>query len=262
MSIYFLLQGYTVRGNLYLFANSNHNGGLTMFVAENLAKIIENMNRAVSKAKQMNRSHSDDVKLVAVTKNHSVSAIEEAIAAGVVSIGENRIQEALEKSLTLKDKVEWQLIGHLQTNKVRQAVALFDMIQSVDSEKLAVEINRIAGKLSKRQDILMQVNAANEDTKFGISSKDVMPLAKVISQLENVRLCGLMTVAPFYENTELTRPVFREMYQLFTELKEANLENTNIEWLSMGMTNDYIVAIEEGSNLVRIGTGIFGQREY
>ncbi len=233
-----------------------------MFVAENLAKIIENVNRAVGKAKQIHTSNSDYVKLVAVTKNHSVPAIEEAIAAGVLSIGENRVQEALDKALTLKDKVEWQLIGHLQTNKVRQAVSLFDMIQSVDSERLAVEIDRVARKLNKRQDILMQINVANEDTKFGISAKQVMALARLISNLENVRLCGLMTVAPFYENTELTRPVFREMYQLFMELKEANLENTSIEWLSMGMTNDYVVAIEEGSNLVRIGTGIFGQREY
>ncbi|WP_378952062.1 YggS family pyridoxal phosphate-dependent enzyme [Pelosinus sp. sgz500959] len=233
-----------------------------MFVTENLTKIMENINHAITRANQINMIKLDDVKLVAVTKNHSVLTIEKAIAAGVVAIGENRIQEALDKSLTLTGKVEWQLIGHLQTNKVRQAVSLFDMIQSVDSERLAIEINRVAKKINKRQDILMQINVANEDTKFGISAKEVMPLARVISNLENVRLCGLMTVAPFYENTELTRPIFREMYQLFMGLKEANLPNTSIEWLSMGMTNDYSVAIEEGSNLVRIGTGIFGQREY
>lgn len=233
-----------------------------MFVAENLAKIMENITHAAVKASQIHKKKSDSVKLVAVTKNHSVLAIEEAIAAGVTAIGENRIQEALDKSLTLTKKVEWQLIGHLQTNKVRQAVSLFDMIQSVDSERLAVEINRAAGKINKRQDVLLQINAANEDTKFGISPQEMMPLAQLISKLENIRLCGLMTVAPFYEDTELTRPVFREMYRLFMELKEAKLENTAIEWLSMGMTNDYIVAIEEGSNLVRIGTGIFGQRNY
>ena len=233
-----------------------------MFVAENLARIIENMNYAIAKANGKNKNKSEYVKLVAVTKNHNVPAIEEAIAAGVSSIGENRIQEALDKSLSLTGKVEWQLIGHLQTNKVRQAVSLFDMIQSVDSERLAVEINRAASKINKRQDVLLQVNVANEDTKFGISAKEVMPLARLITNLENVRLCGLMTVAPFYENTELTRPVFKEMYQLFMELKAGNLENSNIAWLSMGMTNDYVVAIEEGSNLVRIGTGLFGQRQY
>lgn len=233
-----------------------------MFVAENLANIVENIHHAVTRRNQINMSPSEDVTVVAVTKNHSVSAIEEAIAAGVVVIGENRVQEALDKSLILTQKVEWQLIGHLQTNKVRQAVSLFDMIQSVDSERLAIEINRVAGKMNKRQKILMQINVANEDTKFGISSNEVMPLARLISKLENVHLCGLMTVAPFYEDVELARPVFREMYQLFRELKEANLENTDIDWLSMGMTNDYRVAIEEGSNLVRIGTGLFGQREY
>jgi len=233
-----------------------------MFIAENLAQIIENINSAANKTSNIGEKISDDVKLVAVTKNHSVLAMEEAIAAGVMAIGENRIQEAFEKAETLKNHVEWHLIGHLQTNKVRQAVSLFDMIQSVDSERLAMEINRAAGKIAKRQDVLIQINVANEDTKFGISAKDVMSLAQFISNLEHVRLCGLMTVAPFYENTELTRPIFREMYQLFMKLRDAKLVNTKVEWLSMGMTQDYMVAVEEGSNLVRIGTGIFGQRQY
>jgi len=225
-----------------------------MFIAENLAHIIENINGATNKA--------NHVKLVAVTKNHDVFAMEEAITAGVMAIGENRIQEAVEKAQSLTSCVEWHLIGHLQTNKVRQAVSLFDMIQSVDSERLAIEIDHAAAKIAKRQDILIQINVANEDTKFGISAKDVMSLGRFISNLEHVRLCGLMTVAPFNENTELTRPIFREMYQLFIELRDANLVNTKVEWLSMGMTHDYQVAVEEGSNLVRIGTGIFGQRQY
>ena len=233
-----------------------------MFIAENLAQIIENINSTANKTSNIGEKISDRVKLVAVTKNHSVLAMEEAIAAGVMAIGENRIQEAIDKAQTLKTNVEWHLIGHLQTNKVRQAVSLFDMIQSVDSERLAMEINRAAGKIAKRQDVLIQINVANEDTKFGISAKDVMSLAQLISNLEHVRLCGLMTVAPFYENTELTRPIFREMYQLFMKLRDAKLVNTKVEWLSMGMTKDYMVAVEEGSNLVRIGTGIFGQRQY
>jgi len=233
-----------------------------MFIAENLAHILENINIAANKANNIGRNITDRVKLVAVTKNQSVSAIREAIAAGVMAIGENRIQEAVDKAQSLDIPVEWQLIGHLQTNKVRHAVSLFDMIQSVDSERLAVEIDRAAGKIGKRQDILLQVNAANEDTKFGISAREVMSLGRIINNLENVRLCGLMTVAPFYENTELARPIFREMFKLFVELRDANLVNTKIEWLSMGMTNDYMVAVEEGSNLVRIGTGIFGQRQY
>ena len=233
-----------------------------MFIAENLAQIIENINIAAHKANNIGKKISDSVKLLAVTKNNNVLAIREAITAGVLAIGENRIQEAIDKAQTLNQQVEWQLIGHLQTNKVRQAVALFDMIQSVDSERLAIEIDRAAGKIAKRQDILMQINVANEDTKFGISASQILSLGRFISNLEHVRLCGLMTVAPFYENIEKTRPIFREMHQLFMELRDANFENTQVEWLSMGMTNDYIVAVEEGSNLVRIGTGIFGQRQY
>lgn len=232
-----------------------------MSIRVNLTQVIENINSAVSRTSN-SLNGSKDVKLVAVTKNHDVPAIREAIAAGAIAIGENRIQEATQKAQMLKEKVEWHLIGHLQTNKVRQAVQLFDLIHSVDSEKLALEINRIAGALNKRQDVLIQINMANEDTKFGIASKNALALGKSISNLEYVRLCGVMTIAPFYENIEQTRPLFRNMYQLFMEFKDANLANTNIEWLSMGMTNDYIVGVEEGSNLVRIGTGIFGQRQY
>lgn len=233
-----------------------------MLIAENLAQIIGNINNAVNRASAIRINGSDHVKLVAVTKNHTVSEMQEAIRAGVLAIGENRIQEALDKSHSLSVPVEWQLIGHLQTNKVRLAVSLFDLIQSVDSERLATEIDRAAGKINKKQDVLIQVNVANEDTKFGIAASDVTSLAQFISNLEHVRLCGLMTVAPFYENAEQARPIFREMYQLFMGLRDTQLSNTNIEWLSMGMTNDYIIAVEEGANLVRIGTGIFGQRQY
>lgn len=233
-----------------------------MSISENLTEIIGNITNAVNRTSSTRIHIGNSVKLVAVTKNHETPAIQEAIAAGVMAIGENRIQEATKKAQTIGQQVEWHLIGHLQTNKVRQAVELFDMIHSVDSERLAVEIDRVAGILGKRQDILMQINMANEDTKFGISSKDAFMLGRAISNLEHVRLCGIMTIAPFYENRELVRPIFRSMYELFMELKTANLAHTNIEWLSMGMTNDYMIGVEEGSNLVRIGTGIFGQRQY
>lgn len=233
-----------------------------MSIIANLTQIIENIHSAVHKRNNTLMNESKGVKLVAVTKNHDVAAIREAIAAGVIAIGENRIQEATKKAQLLQEKVEWHLIGHLQTNKARQAVQLFDLIHSVDSEKLALEIDRTAGALGKRQDILIQINMANEDTKFGIASKHVFNLANLVSNLEHVRLCGIMTIAPFYEKSEQARPLFRSMYQLFMELKEANIMNTDMRWLSMGMTNDYIVGVEEGSNLVRIGTGIFGQRQY
>jgi pyridoxal phosphate enzyme (YggS family) len=223
-----------------------------MSIVQNIAEIKRKIN-------------NDKVKLIAVTKNHSVTAMLEAITAGITAVGENRVQEMLSKHPAIQTagkQVEWHLIGHLQTNKVRQAVPLADLIHSVDSERLAIEIDRVAGKMGKRQDVLLEINVAGEDSKFGVAASQTLQLAKQISQLEHVRLCGLMTVAPYVEDPEAVRPVFRELYQLFGELKTLQLRNTEIKWLSMGMTNDYLVAVEEGSNLVRIGTGIFGSRQY
>lgn len=223
-----------------------------MTIAQNIAEIQKNIDLT-------------KIKLVAVTKNHSTSAMLEALASGITAVGENRVQEMMAKHPKIQSvgiSPEWHLIGHLQTNKVRQAVPLADLIHSVDSDRLAVEIDKAAGKLGKRQDVLLQVNIADEDSKSGVEAGQALPLATLISQLEHVRLCGLMTIAPFSENPETVRPVFTEMYQLFSELKDLKLANTEITWLSMGMTNDYMVAIEEGSNLVRIGTGIFGSRQY
>lgn len=225
-----------------------------MSISKNLAIIRKNITAAIS-------NNNRNVKLVAVTKTQSPASIREAIAAGITTIGENRVQEALEKYPVLTDNPEWHLIGHLQTNKVRQAVALFDLIQSVDSERLLIEINNAAAKINKCQNILIQVNIAEEESKFGILSGQLWQLVNVATQLENINLCGLMTIAPFYSNPESARPIFRELFFLFQELKSNNLKKSNIEWLSMGMTNDYIIALEEGANIIRIGTGIFGIRQ-
>ncbi|MCE5286903.1 MAG: YggS family pyridoxal phosphate-dependent enzyme [Pelosinus sp.] len=230
-------------------------------VTQNFTNIIKNVNIAL-KQRGNKPGISSDVKVLGVTKNHSTAVIREAIAAGITAIGENRIQEALSKYEELGAIAEWHLIGHLQTNKVKQAVPVFDLIHSVDSERLAVEIDKAAGKINKRQNVLIQVNVAGEETKFGVKSKEVTALARFINNLENVRLAGLMTIAPFYEQPEAARPVFRELYQLFNELKAENLANVKLDYLSMGMTNDYMAAIEEGANLVRIGTGLFGTRKY
>lgn len=229
-------------------------------ILEKLAQIRENIKNSIANRKNIDMS--DDVKLIAVTKNHDIYVMREAIDLGILQIGENRVQEAMEKKSTLDRNVEWNLIGHLQTNKVKQAVALFDVIQSVDSEKLVLEIDHAAKKINKIQDILLQVNVAQEASKFGISSDDVINFATFISELTNVRLCGLMTIAPHYENPELARPIFKELFQLFINLKDKNLSHTEIKWLSMGMTNDYKIAIEEGANVIRVGSGIFGQRQY
>lgn len=229
-------------------------------IAERLAQVKMNIEHSIAR-----RKHSDmpaQVELVAVTKNHDIHAMQEAIDAGVLRIGENRIQEAEKKAAILGRNVSWHLIGHLQTNKVKQAVGLFDLIHSVDSEKLLLEINRIAQAFNKVQNILIQVNIAREDRKFGVPQEDAAKLAKLAGALDHVLLRGLMTIAPHYEDAEMTRPVFREMYALFTELQNMKIPNTDIQCLSMGMSNDYEVAVEEGANIVRIGTGIFGQRQY
>ncbi|MBP2644882.1 MAG: hypothetical protein H6Q75_322 [Firmicutes bacterium] len=233
-----------------------------MIIAENINSIQDQIRAALSRRELSLTGTGNTVKLVAVTKNHPAELACEAISCGMQAIGENRVQEALSKAEKIGHTVEWHLIGHLQTNKVRQAVEQFDLIHSVDSQRLAEEINRIAGKMGKRQDILIQVNVADEDTKFGIRPDELFELTQTASLLEHVRLCGLMTIAPYYEDAEEARPIFKELYRWFSKLKAANIPNTHMEWLSMGMTNDYAVAIEEGANLIRVGTGIFGSRNY
>lgn len=201
------------------------------------------------------------VKLVAVTKTQPPAVLREAFACGLTVMGENRVQEALEKAAELGDlPIEWHLIGHLQTNKSKQAVQLFSLIHSVDSERLAREINRCAAAIGKTQDVLLQVNVAGEETKSGVTPAEAGELAAMISSLPNVRLCGVMTIAPFYDDPEQTRSIFAQARCIFEDLRDLVGKNAAFRWLSMGMTHDYQVAIEEGASLIRIGTGIFGAR--
>lgn len=193
------------------------------------------------------------VKLVAVTKTRTVEEIKKAIEAGIECIGENKIQEAKQKFPFLPD-VEKHMVGHLQTNKVKLAVELFDMIQSVDSVKLAEEIDKRCEAINKVMPILVEINIGNEENKQGIKFGDAKSFISGISQLKNIDIQGLMCIAPFIPLEE-TRPYFRKMKELFDSFG-------NLKWLSMGMSNDYKVAIEEGSNMVRIGTAVFGERKY
>lgn len=193
------------------------------------------------------------VKLVAVTKTRTVEEIKKAIEAGIECIGENKIQEAKQKFPFLPD-VEKHMVGHLQTNKVKLAVKLFDMIQSVDSVKLAEEIDKRCEAINKVMPILVEINIGNEENKQGIKFGDAKGFISGISQLKNIDIQGLMCIAPFIPLEE-TRPYFRKMKELFDSF-------SNLKWLSMGMSNDYKVAIEEGSNMVRIGTAVFGERKY
>ena len=220
-------------------------------VNENLKLVLDEIER---------HKICERVTLVAVTKNHGVDLMKVAIDCGVKNIGENRVQEASEKFPLLNlDGVTKHLIGHLQTNKVKSAVKLFDVIQSVDSEKLATAIDGAALSIGKVQDVLIQVNVAKEDSKFGVYEENLPPLIEKVDTLKNLRLRGLMMIAPNFDDVEKCRPLFREMKRIFDELKRTR---TNFDLLSMGMTHDYKIAVEEGANVVRVGTAIFGERIY
>jgi len=225
-----------------------------MSIKENLEKIAEK----IRLRSELVGRNSGDITMVAVTKTVEEDRIREAIASGVRIIGESRVQEAKEKYGKLGNEVIWHLVGHLQTNKANDAVKIFDLIHSVDSVKLAKEIDKQARKAGKVQKVLIEVNLSGEETKYGLSPEEVIPFLKDISELPNMKVEGLMTMAPFYENPEDCRPYFRKLKELMEEVKARNIENVEMKYLSMGMTNDYEVAIEEGSNMVRIGRAIFG----
>lgn len=226
-------------------------------IEKRLQDVQSRINAAMARAGRF-----DKVLLVAVTKNHPVQAVEEAAALGVVTVGENRVQEAKEKiTLYQGPKLSWHLIGHLQVNKIRQAVPLFDLIHSVDSERVLDEINRVASKHEKVQDILLQVNVAREESKSGMEVEDFPRIRDYAKKLSNVRVRGLMCMAPFEEDTEKVRPVFKVANALYEDMKQY-FPDGQISYLSMGMTHDFEVAIEEGANIVRVGTAIFGERVY
>jgi pyridoxal phosphate enzyme (YggS family) len=228
-------------------------------IEEKFHEVQRNIQEAVLRRP---KSIEDEVKLVAVTKNHDVEAMREAIDAGTTDIGENRIQEAQQKFQTLGRKVTWHLIGHLQTNKAKHAVEMFSLIHSVDTPHLAKAIDKEAGKIDKLQDILVQVNLAREESKSGVYIEDLRPMLELCDALPHIHLCGLMCIAPNYDDVEKCRPLFRKMREIFEEAKEIPFKTSDIKYLSMGMTHDYVIAVEEGANIVRVGTAIFGPRQY
>ena len=225
-------------------------------------RLQEVRNNIEAGTERRNGAFDDDVLLVAVTKNHDIYAMREAIDAGVTDIGENRIQEAKEKFETLDRQVTWHLIGHLQTNKAKQAVKMFDLIHSIDTLHLAEAVDRAAAAIGKVQRVLVQVNLAQEDSKSGIYEDEMMELLHRVDEMKHLQLMGLMCIAPNYEDVEECRPLFAKMKKIFDRVKEISWQTANIKYLSMGMTHDYVIAVEEGANVVRVGTGIFGPRQY
>ena len=204
----------------------------------------------------------EDITLIAVSKTKPLSDIEELISIGVEDFGENKVQELCDKYENVSKPVKFHLIGHLQTNKVKYVVDKACLIHSVDSIKLAKEIQKQAAKKQVIAEILIEVNVAQEDSKFGLKVEDVLPFVREIASYENIHINGLMTIAPFVDNPEDNRKYFRTLKQLSLDIKSKNIDNVNMNVLSMGMTNDYKVAVEEGATMVRVGTAIFGARNY
>lgn len=204
----------------------------------------------------------DGVLLVAVTKTHSVEEINEAIDCGITDIGENKVQEIMDKYDSVKP-VRWHMIGHLQTNKVKYIIDKVSLIHSVDSLKLAKEIDKRAAQHNKVMDVLIQVNAAHEESKWGIDPGETGTLInEILENCPNVRICGLMSVAPYADDPDEIRPFFAQVKNLYDEYGKIDHEMIDFRYLSMGMTHDYVTAMEEGSNLIRVGTAIFGARVY
>ncbi len=227
-------------------------------VKDNIKKIRENIAQA---ALRTGRSASD-VRLMAVTKTVADERIIEAIEAGVDIIGENYVQEAMRKIEKMGKNVEWHMIGHLQSKKSKYAVRLFDMIHSIDRIKLAGELDKRAGMAGCITKILIEVNISGEETKSGVKKEDALDLVKDISALENLSIQGLMTMPPWFDNPEDARPYFVALRELRDKIIEENIHSVEMNELSMGMSGDYQVAVEEGATIVRIGTLIFGERQY
>ena len=225
---------------------------------ETIKNNLEIINEKIKKAALKVNRNPEEIKLVAVTKTATIEQIKEAINAGVKIIGENKVQEAKEKYQILTADTEWHLVGHLQTNKVKYAIEIFDCIQTVDSIKLAKEIDKRSLQFGKTTNVLVEVNVSGEESKYGIKPEEVEPFLKEISEFSRIRVRGLMTIAPIEEDKEVVRPYFRKLRELSKEIKSKNIKNVKMDYLSMGMTDDFEVAIEEGANMVRIGRGIFG----
>ena len=225
---------------------------------ENLKNVEENIMAACKRA---GRDRSE-ITLIAVSKTKPVDMLQEVYDQGIREFGENKVQELCDKIEVLPGDIHWHMIGHLQTNKVKYLVGKTALIHSVDSLHLAQEIEKQAAKQEVIVPILVEVNIAEEKSKFGIHKEEAFELVKSIALLPHLRIQGLMTIAPFVEDPEDNRLYFRQIHQLSVDIKEQNIDNVRMDVLSMGMTGDYMVAIEEGATLVRVGTGIFGARNY
>ena len=225
-------------------------------IADNLQRVQQ---RIAAAAERSGRAAAD-ITLVAVSKTISVERIQEAISAGVKHLGENRVQEAREKIPQIDAPVTWHMIGHLQRNKAKYAVRLFDMIQSIDNQELAQEVDKRAAQVNRVMPVLIEVNTSGEASKFGVAPEQALELARQVDSLPNLQLRGFMTIAVFSEIEQAVRDCFKRLREIYETARDQSWERANISVLSMGMSHDFEWAIEEGATMVRIGTAIFGPR--
>ncbi len=229
-----------------------------MTIRENMKAVEDRIAAACQEAGRK----PEDVTLIAVSKTKPVEMLREAYECGCRDFGENKVQELLDKYEVMPKDIRWHMIGHLQRNKVKYIVDKVYLIHSVDSLRLAEEISKEAGKKNVCVNVLVEVNVANEETKFGTTCEDAKQLVQDIAKLPNICVKGLMTIAPFVENAEKNRPIFSKLKKISVDIMGENIDNITMENLSMGMTGDYAVAVSEGATCVRVGTGIFGARQY
>lgn len=225
---------------------------------DHLMEVQNNIRKACAKC---GRS-PEDVTLIAVSKTKPVEILQEAYDAGARVFGENKVQEITAKYPELPSDIRWHMIGHLQRNKIKYIIDKVELIHSVDSLRLAQAINNEAAKHNLVMPVLLEINVAEEESKFGLKMDEVLPLLEEIASMNHIRVEGLMTIAPFVDNPEENRQIFRSLKKLSVDIEKKNINNVNMHVLSMGMTGDYEVAVEEGATMVRVGTGIFGARNY
>ena len=227
-------------------------------ITENLEQLRKNIYDAC----RMAGREPKEVTLIAVSKTKPVSMLKEAYDAGARCFGENKVQEIMDKHPQLPEDIQWHMIGHLQRNKVKYIVDKVSMIHSVDSLRLAQTIEQEAAKHNVCVPVLLEVNVAQEESKFGLKMDEVLPLIETIADFPHIKVQGLMTIAPYVENAEDNRDFFRQLKKLSVDIEAKNINNVSMSVLSMGMTGDYQVAVQEGATMVRVGTGIFGERNY
>ncbi len=225
-------------------------------IRERLARVREQVARAAERA---GRS-AKDITLIAVSKTFDSATVQQAVLAGATDLGENRVQEAISKAPVVKGDVRWHLIGHLQSNKARQAVETFAVLHTIDSSELAGRLDRIAGEMGRRPEVLIQVDIAHEPTKSGADESELPAIVEALDSARNLEFSGLMTLPPFFDSPEQTRPYFRRLREILDGLNRGRSPEQKLPELSMGMSHDFGVAIEEGATMVRVGTAIFGTR--